>query len=196
MRDLEPADDDRWRLRILGTADVVELQRFFDANPEYFLTVQGEPPRPDEAERELADVPPAGMPYREMLLIGFVDDASGDLAGMATIVGDFIADHVWHIGLFIVASALHGSGAAPVLYRKLEQWMVDRGARWIRLGVVQGNAKAERFWQRSGYVQVRERGPLQMGRKTNLLRVMVKPLAGGTLDAYLALVGRDRIGAE
>jgi GNAT superfamily N-acetyltransferase len=196
MRDLEPADDDRWRLRILGTADVVELQRFFDANPEYFLTVQGEPPRPDEAERELADVPPAGMPYREMLLIGFVDDASGDLAGMATIVGDFIADHVWHIGLFIVASALHGSGAAHVLYRKLEQWMVDRGARWIRLGVVQGNAKAERFWQRSGYVQVRERGPLQMGRKTNLLRVMVKPLAGGTLDAYLALVGRDRIGAE
>ena len=196
MRDLEPADDDRWRLRILGTADVVELQRFFDANPEYFLTVQGEPPRPDEAERELADVPPAGMPYREMLLIGFVDDASGDLAGMATIVGDFIADHVWHIGLFIVASALHGSGAAHVLYRKLEQWMVDRGARWIRLGVVQGNAKAERFWQRSGYVQVRERGPLQMGRKTNLLRVMVKPLADSTLDAYLALVGRDRIGAE
>jgi len=115
---------------------------------------------------------------------------------MATIVGDFIADHVWHIGLFIVVSALHGSGAAHVLYRKLEQWMVDRGARWIRLGVVQGNAKAERFWQRSGYVQVRERGPLQMGRKTNLLRVMVKPLAGGTLDAYLALVGRDRIGAE
>jgi len=196
MRDLEPADDDRWRLRILGTADVVELQRFFDANPEYFLTVQGEPPRPDEAERELADVPPAGMPYREMLLIGFVDDASGDLAGMATIVGDFIADHVWHIGLFIVASALHGSGAAHVLYRKLEQWMVDRGARWIRLGVVQGNAKAERFWQRSGYVQVRERGPLQMGRKTNLLRVMVKPLADSTLDAYLALVERDRVGAE
>jgi GNAT superfamily N-acetyltransferase len=190
------AEDDRWRFRVLGASDMAELQRFFEANPEYFLTVRGEPPRADEAERELADVPPAAMPYREMLLIGFVDGASGELAGMATIVGDFIAEHVWHIGLFVVASALHGSGAAHALYRKLERWMVARGAHWIRLGVVRGSAKAERFWQRSGYVQVRERGPLQMGRKTNLLRVMVKPLAGGALDAYLALVGRDRPGAD
>ncbi|HEY2558670.1 MAG TPA: GNAT family N-acetyltransferase [Caldimonas sp.] len=187
--------DDRWRLRVLDAADVDELQRFFDANPEYFLTVTGEPPRADEAARELADVPPAGMPYREMLLIGFVDAASGVLVGMATIVGDFIAANVWHIGLFIVASALHGNGTAPALYRMLERWMVERGAAWIRLGVVAGNAKAERFWQRSGYVQVRERGPMQMGLKTNLLRVMVKSLAGGSIERYLALVERDRVGA-
>jgi hypothetical protein len=31
-----------------------------------------------------------------------------------------------------------------------------------------------------------------MGRKTNVLRVMVKPLAGGSVDEYLALVERDR----
>ena len=31
-----------------------------------------------------------------------------------------------------------------------------------------------------------------MGRKVNTVRVMVKPLAGGTLPAYLALVARDR----
>ena len=73
--------------------------------------------------------------------------------------------------------------------------MIEQGARWLRLGVVRGNARAERFWERCGYVQVRERGPVQMGRKTNLLRVMVKPLAGGTLDEYLALVARDRPGA-
>jgi hypothetical protein len=41
-------------------------------------------------------------------------------------------------------------------------------------------------------VQVRERGPVTMGRKSNLLRVMAKPLAGGTIDEYLALVERDR----
>ena len=70
--------------------------------------------------------------------------------------------------------------------------MVEQGAHWIRLGVVVGNARAERFWARCGYVQVRERGPLEMGKKTNMLRVMVKPLAGGSLDAYLSLVERDR----
>jgi len=99
---------------------------------------------------------------------------------------------VWHIGLFIVASALHGSGAARAMYGELERWMAARGARWIRLGVVVGNAKGERFWRRQGYVQVRERGPVQMGRRANMLRVLVKPLAAGSVEEYLELVERDR----
>ncbi len=187
--------DDRWRFRVLGAADVAELQRFFAANPEYFVNVNGEPPRPDEAQHELDDVPPPGMPYREMLLLGFMDPDDDALVGVATIVGDFIAAHVWHVGLFIVASALYGSGTAHALYRRLERWMVERGAEWVRLGVVAGNTRAERFWERCGYVQARERGPVTMGRKCNLLRVMAKPLAGGTIAEYLALVERDRPGS-
>jgi hypothetical protein len=31
-----------------------------------------------------------------------------------------------------------------------------------------------------------------MGKKTHLVRVMAKPLAGGTLADYLSLVARDR----
>ena len=186
--------DDRWRFHTLGQDDAAELQRFFDANPEYFLSVDGEPPAPDAAANELVDVPPAGMRYREMLLVGVTrrGEPGSALAAMATVVEGFISEHVSHIGLFIVATSLHGSGAAQEIYRKLERWMVDRGAAWVRLGVVAGNARAERFWERSGYVETRRRGPIEMGRKTNVLRVMVKPLAGGSVDEYLALVERDR----
>jgi GNAT superfamily N-acetyltransferase len=184
-------DDDGYLMRELGADDIAEVQRFFERNPEYFRTVNGEDPSPDEASNEFADVPPAGMSYRAMWLLGFFE-GGGELIGVATIVGDFIRPHVWHIGLFIVASALHGSGVAHVLYRRLERWMVGQGARWLRLGVVKGSVKAERFWLRCGYVQVRERGPVAMGRKSNLLRVMAKPLVGGTIAEYLALVERDR----
>ena len=193
MHDLLPRDE-RWRFRRLGQGDAAELQRFFDANPEYFLSVDGEPPARDAAAHELVDFPPAGMPYRAMLLLGASDgdDRSGALTAMATVVEGFIADPVWHIGLFIVATSLHGSGAAQEIHCALERWMVERGASWVRLGVVAGNARAERFWERSGYVETRRRGPMVMGRKTNVLRVMVKPLAGGSVDEYLALVERDR----
>jgi RimJ/RimL family protein N-acetyltransferase len=193
MDDLPPRDD-RWRFRVLVEGDAGELQRFFDANPEYFLSVDGEPAARDAAAHELVDVPPPGMPYREMLLFGVSDgdDPTGALVAMATVVGGFISEEVWHIGLFIVATSLHGSGAAHAIHRALERWMVERGARWVRLGVVAGNARAERFWERSGYLETRRRGPIAMGRKTNMLRVMVKPLAGGTVDEYLRLVERDR----
>ena len=174
------------------------LQRFFEANPDYFIDINGEPPRTDEAECEFRDTPPAGMAYREMVMLGFFDDQGdhdGELVAMATVVGDFIAEHVWHIGLFIVATPLHGSGAAHAMYRELEAWLVASGAHWIRLGVVVGNARGERFWERSGYTEVRRRAPVQMERRTHVLRVMVKPIDGRTIEPYLALVARDRPGA-
>ena len=123
-------------------------------------------------------------------MLGFEDEA-GALVAIAEVVADLFARDVWHIGLFIVATAAHGSGAAQALYRHLEAWMVCGGARWLRLGVVAGNARAERFWERLGYIEVRKREGVPMGQRVNTLRVMVKPVAG-RLDEYLSKVGRDR----
>ncbi len=79
---------------------------------------------------------------------------------MANVVSDLLATGVWHLGLFIVATRLHGSGAAVLLYDRLEAWMGASGAQWLRLGVVRGNVRAERFWERRAYVEMRERtGP-------------------------------------
>lgn len=50
----------------------------------------------------------------------------------------------------------------------------------------------ERFWQRQGYVTTRLREGVDMGRRTNDLRVMVKPLGGRTMQDYLQRVLRDR----
>jgi GNAT superfamily N-acetyltransferase len=178
----------------LDRDDVPLLQQFFDANPEYYLSTHGEPPAPDEAAREFADLPPAGLPFRINWMIG-VPDADGRLVAMAHGLGDFVAAGVWHIGLFIVASASHGTGFARTLHDALEGWMRAQGAHWIRLGVVQGNTKAERFWHKAGYREVRERAGLAMGQRVNTVRVLVKPLRDEPLEAYLAQVARDRPGA-
>jgi GNAT superfamily N-acetyltransferase len=175
----------------LDDADVPLLQRFFDANPAYFIAVQGEPAQPTEAHEEVHGGLPTDFSYGEKLVIGW-QQPDGELAAMATVVTDLLAKHVWHIGLFIVASARHGKGDAQRLHGSLERWAREHGAQWLRLGVVQGNARAERFWASCGYVQVRLREGLAMGKLTNTVRVMVKPLAGGRFDDYLAMVPRDR----
>jgi hypothetical protein len=172
--------------------DMPALQRFFQDNPEYFHSVNGQTPGPDEALNEFDDVPPPGMPFSRKWLLGFVDDA-GRLWAMANVLSDFLAPRVWHIGLFILASTRHGTTAAQSIYRDLERWMIGNGARWVRLGVVQGNPKAERFWSKVGYTQVRERTGVPMGERVNALRVMVKPLAAdASLLQYLEIVARDR----
>jgi RimJ/RimL family protein N-acetyltransferase len=191
--------DVRWEVAPAGRYRCVEmaadaasrLQRFFDANPAYFEAVNGEPARPGEAAEELASAPPREMPYTRVFNLEFSDD-SGEMVGMAGVVSDMFAPAVWHIGLFIVATRLHGSGAALEMYGQLEGWMRASGARWLRLGVVAGNARAERFWEKLGFAEVRRRLGVQMGRRTNDLRVMVKPLEGGTVEEYLEHVARDR----
>jgi GNAT superfamily N-acetyltransferase len=167
------------------------LQRFFDANPEYFLAVNGEPAGPREAFEEIHGELPVGWSYTKNWLIGYLD-ASGELAAMANVTSDLLAAGVWHIGLFIVQTSRHGNGDARLLYRSLEDWAESLGAEWLRLGVVEGNGRAERFWTSCGFVQTRTRHGVPMGRRVNTLRVMSKPLQGGSLDDYLQRVARDR----
>lgn len=175
----------------LGDAEVPLLQRFFDANPAYFVAVHGVPALANEAHEEVHGALPPDFSYSAKLVIGY-PQPDGALAAMATVITDLLAEHVWHIGLFIVASARHGSGDAQRLHDGLQEWAKAQGAQWLRLGVVQGNERAERFWASCGYTQVRTREGLVMGQRTNTVRVMVKPLAGGTFDDYLAMVPRDQ----
>lgn len=178
----------------LGTEDIPGLQGFFEANPEYFLAVCGERPKPLEAQEAFDSRPPAGWPFARKWLLGF-DDGEGSMIATADVTAGLFAESVWHIALFIVATPFHGRGVAQSLYGALESWMRGRGARWLRLGVVAGNARAERFWEKAGYREIRTRSGIEMGRRVNTLRVMVKPLADSPLQDYLAMVPRDRPGA-
>jgi GNAT superfamily N-acetyltransferase len=167
------------------------LQRFFEENPEYDLSVNGEPPRPGEAIEEFEAMPPADWPVGKKWLLCF-EAGDGSMIGMADVLSDLFTKSVWHIGLFIVSTRLHGGGVAHELYSGLEGWMAARGANWSRLGVVAGNTRAERFWERLGYSELRLRKDVEMGKRRNDIRVMMKPLTGGNVAQYLEIVARDR----
>jgi len=175
----------------LAAEDIPRLQRFFEENPAYFLTVEGAAPKPSQAHEEFHSLPPPQMSFTRKWILGF-DDGQGAMAGMAGLLTDLHAPRVWHIGLFIVATALHGSSAARQMHAALEAWSRANGARWMRLGVVSGNTRAERFWEKSGYVEVRKRHDFQVGERTATLRMMVKLPPGAVLSEYLEHVPRDR----
>ena len=117
------------------------LQLFFEDNPDYFLATSGHPPGPDEATEEISSQMPSNWGFTKKWVVGYLD-ADGRLAAMANLITDLLAQSVFHIGTFIVATNRHGSGDAQLLYSGLERWSRDNGAAWMRLGVVVGNERA------------------------------------------------------
>src|SRR5579862_1673390 len=95
------------RGRELCASEVPQLQALFDANPEYFVTINGHPAKPDQARIEFEELPPAHIVYTRRYVIGLFD-AHDALAGIAGVLSDLMIERVWHVGLFIVASDLNG----------------------------------------------------------------------------------------
>ena len=174
----------------LGPEHEKLLQQFFEANPAYFYAVNGEPAGPGEAHEEIHGMPPVGWSFTKKWLIGYVD-GEGALVAMANVISELLAPGVWHISLFIIATSRHGTGEAQALLRGLEKWAQSNGASWLRLGVVQGNGRAERFWEAAGFLQTRTRERIKMGKRNNTLRVMFKLLSGGSAETYISLVPCD-----
>jgi len=167
------------------------LQAFFEASPLYFEAIHGEPARSGEAHEEICGELPADWPFAKKWVIGYLDKGDS-LVAMANAIADLLAVGVWHVGTLIIATSRHGTGDAQTIYSSLESWAMVGGARWMRLGVVAGYSRAEHFWEGRGFMQVRSREGVVMGKKTNTIRVMVKPLYGQPLVEYFELVRRDR----
>ena len=177
--------------RVLRADEVPRLQALFDANPEYFQTVNGRNANPDEAQVEFDELPPPHLSFRTRWFLGVFDEA-GELVGVVLVLADLGAPAVWHVALFLLASALHGQGRAGALYGALEAWAIAGGAQWMRLAVVTTNEKGMRFWDRCGFQRVRLVEKLDTGGRLNDVWMCMKPLAGGSLEDYLVLVPRDR----
>lgn len=193
MSALFPVDDAQACL--LTEADLPELQALFERSPDYFLRVNGTPPRSNEAAEEFGDRPPADFGHKDYFVLG-LREPDGMLRGMAIVVSDLMTEGCWHIGLLLIDAEREGSGLARAFYSGLEQWASAGGARWIRLGVVGGNWRAERFWHRCGFTELRRREGIEVGTLTHTIHVMLKPLGGNSVDAYLERVERDRPAAD
>lgn len=179
-------------VRALHAEQVPALQSLFDANPQYFNLVAGQPPRPNEAQIVFDDRPPTHLTFTNRWFAG-VYDRSQVLKGLLVLLSDLSAQGVWHIALFFLDASVRGTGAAKDLHTALEAFAAAAGARWLRLGVIVGNQPAERFWSKCGYEEVRTRSIVNVSGDTRISRVMIKPLPGGTRAAYLDLVPRDRL---
>ncbi len=142
-------EGDALTARYLNVADASALQALFEACPDYYLLGTGGPPTPNAADEMYVELPP-GKTLDDKFLLGLFDDA-GCLHGVIDLIRDFPDTGRWYLGLFLLRPTWRSQGLGARVHEALLGWVRALGAQTLRLGVVERNWAAGRFWSRLGY---------------------------------------------
>ncbi len=163
-----------YRVSFLRPEDGPDLQALFERDPRYFQLVFGHPPGTAEAQSTYTALP-EGKGYEDKLLLGVFGSDQG-LIGIADLIRDYPTPGTWTVGLLFLDPSVRGDGLGQELYSALERWAAAQGAQELRLGVVEQNEGARRFFERVGFDVVGEEPDAKTGIRASDILVMVKRL--------------------
>lgn len=151
-----------WHARRLDFSEGDALQALLERCEDYFHLVCGTPPGSSAAQALFTQVP-EGKDTGDKILIG-IFGSTGSLVGVLDVIRDYPAPAEWFLGLLLLEPRQRNFGLGGQSYRAFERWATGSGAQHIRLGVVEQNEGAYRFWRRMGFEQMRK------GRRRRLVR--------------------------
>jgi len=118
-------------------------KEMINSNKNYNVMENGIPTRTDdEIRKEFYD------PKTKSLFIKADDTYIGIVNYLPINPKD---DTTW-IGLFLIHEDYHGYGYGSMAYAALEEMFYQDGIPKLRLGVLEKNEGAKRFWERNGYL--------------------------------------------
>jgi ribosomal protein S18 acetylase RimI-like enzyme len=133
------------------------LQNLFNATPDYYLAISGNPAAPNEAENEFVELPP-DFPRADQFIFGFY--LGDELIGCAGMFRGFRSANKVMLGLLLIAEKYQGQGHGTQVYAELEKIMASwPGIDTVRLGVIETNTEAFPFWRKMGFSETGERKP-------------------------------------
>lgn len=149
---------------VLTEVDVGDIAELYVRCADYFLLQDGELATAADAAGLFQDVPPE-KEHADQTILGW--KGSDGLYAMAAILRDYPSPGTWYLGFLIVDASLRGQGLGHSLYQIIEHWVRERGAKEIRLSVLEANFAGERFWRSLGFSEVRRLGPNAFKTRTH-----------------------------
>ena len=140
--------------RIFGfSPEFEELQRAFDAAPDYVRRVTGRGPTGGEA-RELWELIPSGFPrYAKQL---FILRSGTRVIGCLDLLLGYPGDGRAFLGLLLLSEESRGRGLGRAAYESCERMLRSHGIERVRLGVLATNLSVAPFWELLGFEQTGE----------------------------------------
>ena len=138
----------RYSVRILTLDDVEMVYALCLGNPQYYVYCP-----PDVShESIIADMGalPPGVDKEDKYYTGFFDDTR--LVAVMDMIDHYHEPDEAYIGFFMVAREEQRKGIGSAIVAELCEYLAAQGYRSVGLGWMNGNAQAEHFWKKNGFV--------------------------------------------
>lgn len=153
----------------LGMEDEKSLQQLCEKCVDYYKVVEGRNPPPDAGYEILTRLPP-DKECSDKFVLG-VFNQNYELVGVIDMVKDYPDRGEWIIGLLMIQPEERTKGLGRKIHDGLIQWASNSGANKLRIGVVEDNHNAYRFWRKLGYTETK-RVSKKIGDNENVVIVM------------------------
>jgi RimJ/RimL family protein N-acetyltransferase len=165
----------QWYVSPLNAADETDLQDLLLRASDYTELLTGEPVGSDDAAELLVDTPPGKSP-EDKWIFGIYPVGDSKLIGVIDMVADHPVNGTWFLGLMLLDPEYRGSGFGEEIVNSLFAWLAERDVHGVRIGVVEHNQGALRFWKRMGFCEIDRRPPMLFGQRESAVFVMEREL--------------------
>lgn len=115
---------------------------------EYFMLCENKRPTTKTLEEILTEVP-EGYSTEDKVVIEVLE---GDkVVGLIDILRGYPDKKAWMIGLLLIAPEFRRLGYGKLIHKEIKRMAKADGAERLRIGVVEENLKAHRFWRKLEY---------------------------------------------
>jgi ribosomal protein S18 acetylase RimI-like enzyme/predicted enzyme related to lactoylglutathione lyase len=169
--------------------DIVTVQRLMEASPRYFLRVQNQIARSNEAREAFAALPPNTPPERKFC---FGVYWAGELAGFADVILGYPDASYAYLGLLLFSESYQNQGLGRQAYQLIEEEISTwPDVKTIRLGVADTNDVGG-FWRKMGFEPTGRRLPSHQPEiKASIIEmdkpIKAEPVAVGPLQRVSAV---------
>lgn len=143
-----------YKIKSLSTYDFNDVEKLCENCSDYYILVDGVLPTIKEVNEIFTDLPP-NKSYEDKFVLGIFTN-NDKLVGLVDLIRDFPTVGEWMLGLMIIDADERGNGLGTIAHKALNEWAISLGAKTFRIGVVQENYGALKFWTGLGYIKIKE----------------------------------------
>jgi GNAT superfamily N-acetyltransferase len=163
------SDNNDYTVKLLSCNDENSVQALCERCCDFSLLIEGRLPEKDAGHEILFDLPP-DKDLKDKYVFGIYKENDYIIA-VIDLIKDYKVPGEWTLGLMMIDPDERGNGLGRKLHEFVKAWVSESQGRVLRIGVVEENYRAHKFWIEMGYSEV-DRVKAKYGNKEHIVIFM------------------------